>query len=190
MHIIKSWHPVTKQQVEMELQKQKSMPQLKLGEALIQEKLILKEQLVGALKIQATNAEMHLGEILCNMGFVNQEKMDRVLVQKLGIPFISLSKFEFDLALVKTIPEELLRKYTLIPLYLIDSRLVVAMKDPLASDALHMLAFYTDYRIDPVMASEQDLKNVISKFYGAEKGTKCPNVPVTNSNDGIGLKII
>ncbi|MGZ9709314.1 GspE/PulE/PilB domain-containing protein [Glaciimonas sp. GNP009] len=172
MHIIKLWHPVTKQQVEIDLQKQKSMPHLRLGETLIQEKLIIKEQLVRALQLQVTNAEMHLGEILCNMGLVNQEKMDRILVQKLGIPFISLSKFEFDLALVKTIPEELLRKYSLIPLYLIDSRLVVAMKNPLASDALHMLAFYTDFRIDPVMASEQDLNNVISKFYGAGAGVK------------------
>jgi type II secretory ATPase GspE/PulE/Tfp pilus assembly ATPase PilB-like protein len=159
-------HLVTEKQVEMALKKQKSMPHLKLGEALIQEHLITNEQLSQALKRQEEDRRLHLGEILIDLGFVTKESIKRILAQKLGIPFVTLPKFQFDLDLTKIVPADIVRKYSVMPLYRTQSRMVVAMEDPLSSDALKALAFCTKLTIDPVMASEEDLGVVISKFYG------------------------
>jgi len=79
-----------------------------------------------------------------------------------------LPKFQFDLDLTKIVPIELVRKYSVMPLYRTQSRMVVAMEDPLSSDALKALAFCTKLTIDPVMASETDLADVTSKVYGAQ----------------------
>ncbi|KAF3997042.1 GspE/PulE/PilB domain-containing protein [Glaciimonas immobilis] len=160
-------HATTKLQVELALQRQKTLPLLRLGEALMQESLIAADQLELALQRQNEDKGSRLGEILCDMGFVDQEIMKRILVSKLGIPFIALTGFQFDPVVIEMVPEIFARKFTVIPLYLVMSRMVVAMKDPLSLEALEILAFYTQHRIDPVMASAAELEAVITKCYGA-----------------------
>ncbi|MFC5475862.1 GspE/PulE family protein [Paraherbaspirillum soli] len=159
---------VTKQQVEMALQRQKSMPHLKLGEVLMQANLISDEQLLQALKMQAQNRKMHLGEILIDMGVVSKDAIKRILAQQLGIPFVILAKFQFEPDLIRAVPGDLVRKHMVMPLYRTSTRMVVAMENPLASEALQALAFYTKLAIDPVMASKADLITAIAEFYGAQ----------------------
>jgi type II secretory ATPase GspE/PulE/Tfp pilus assembly ATPase PilB-like protein len=180
---------VTEVQVEMALQKQRSMPHLKLGEALIQEKLITIEQLAQALKKQNEDRKLHLGEILVGMGFVTKESIKRILAQKLGIPFVTLPQFQFDLNLTKIVPAELARKYIVMPLYRTQSRMVVAMEDPLSSEALKALSFCAKLTIDPVMASETDLVEVISRFYGRLGERQDISEFVSKMDDGIGAEL-
>ena len=54
------------------------------------------------------------------------------------------------------------------PLYRTDTRMVVAMENPLAFEALQEFAFYTKLKIDPVMASVDELASVVQQFYGGE----------------------
>ncbi|MGS0743366.1 GspE/PulE family protein [Glaciimonas sp. GG7] len=185
-------HLVTEQQVEAALQRQKSMPTLRLGAALIQESLITQEQLLEALQLQIADRKLHLGDILCDMGVVNKESIQRILVQKLGIPFVTLLKFQFDLNLIKFVPGDLVRKYNVMPLYRAQSRMVVAMEDPLSTDALQALAVYTKHTIDPVMASEADLTSVITRFYGSqgERQDIADLVSKLDDNNGIATMLI
>jgi type II secretory ATPase GspE/PulE/Tfp pilus assembly ATPase PilB-like protein len=165
-------HIVTQQQVESALQSQRGMPQIRLGDALIQEKVITEKQLTDALQMQSKDRKIQLGEILVNMNAVSKETIRRVLAQKLGIPFVVLSKFQFDPNLIKAVPGDLVRKHGVMPLYRTATRLVVAMGNPLASDALQEFAFYTRLKVDPVMASQEDLEAVIKQFYGTHGDRK------------------
>ncbi|MDB5841951.1 MAG: type secretion system protein [Herminiimonas sp.] len=159
---------VTQAQIEQALQNQKEMPHIRLGEALLQEKLITEDQLNEALELQSRDRKMHLGEILVTMEVVKRETIRRVLAQKLGIPLVSLRKFEFDPNLIKTVPAELVRKHNVMPLYRTDARLVVAMENPLEFEALQALAFFTKLKIDPVMSSADDIGTAIKRFYGSQ----------------------
>jgi type II secretory ATPase GspE/PulE/Tfp pilus assembly ATPase PilB-like protein len=159
---------VTQSQVEKALQQQKEMPHMRLGEALLQESLITVAQLEEALALQASDRKTHLGEILVEMDVVNRETIRRVLAQKLGIPLVSLRKFDFDLNLIKSVPADLVRKHQIMPLYRTDSRMVVALENPLALEGLQALGFYIKLKIDPVMASVDDLSSAIKKFYGSQ----------------------
>ena len=156
----------SREQIEAALQKQREMPQMRIGQALLQENLITQQQLDDALTLQARDRKMHLGEILITMDVVSRETIRRVLAQKLGIPLVSLVKFDFDPNVIKIVPSDLVRKHNVMPLYSTDTRLVVAMENPLAIDALQALAFYTKQKIDPVMASQDEITNAIRKFYG------------------------
>ncbi|MFL6719342.1 MAG: hypothetical protein ACJ8G3_23600, partial [Burkholderiaceae bacterium] len=100
-------HIVSQEQVEKALQQQKEMPHVRLGEALIQEGLITLKQLEEALALQARDRKVHLGEILVEMEVVKRDTLRRVLAQKLGIPLVSLRKFDFDLNLIKSVPVDL-----------------------------------------------------------------------------------
>ena len=159
---------VTQEHIEIALQSQKGKPQLRLGEALIQEKLITEEQLNEALANQAQNRKIPLGTILISMNIVTTDAVKRVLAQKLGIPFVNLRGFQFDPLLIKAVPGDFVRKHTVMPLYQTESRMVVAMENPLANHALQELAFYTKLKIDPVMAAVDDLQHAIGQLYGTQ----------------------
>ena len=159
---------VTQAQVESALQKQKEMPHVRLGEALLQESLITIAQLDEALALQSRDRKTHLGEILVEMDVIKRETIRRVLAQKLGIPLVSLRKFDFDLNLIKSVTADLVRKHQIMPLYRTETRMVVALENPLAIEGLQALAFYTKLKIDPVMASVEDLSVAIKKFYGSQ----------------------
>ncbi|HEX8884969.1 MAG TPA: ATPase, T2SS/T4P/T4SS family [Noviherbaspirillum sp.] len=161
-------HIVSQEQVEKALQQQKEMPHIRLGEALLQEGLISIAQLEEALSLQTRDRKTHLGEILVEMDVVKRDTLRRVLAQKLGIPLVSLRKFDFDLNLIKSVPADLVRKHQIMPLYRTETRMVVALENPLAIEGLQALGFYTKLKIDPVMASADDLSGAIRKFYGSQ----------------------
>ena len=85
------------------------------------------------------------------------------------IPFLDLSRFTIDPALIKLIPENLARRYSLIPLARLGKVLTVAMADPsnlMTRDALRAL---TGLRIEVVLASPGDISTAIDRYYGSEK---------------------
>lgn len=157
---------VTQQQLEDVLQRQKSMPQLRLGEALLQEELITPQQLEQALAMQTSDRKVPLGDILVSMRVVTLDTIKRVLAQKLGIPFVGLRTFQFEPNLIKLVPSEFVRKHLVMPMYRTEARMVVAMENPLATQTLQALALLTKLKIDPVMASLDDLTHVIEQLYG------------------------
>jgi type II secretory ATPase GspE/PulE/Tfp pilus assembly ATPase PilB-like protein len=164
---LKRQNILTQEQLEQALQNQKHIPQLRLGEALLQEGLITEAQLNEALQMQSKDRKLPLGDILVDMNVVTLDTIKRVLAQKLGIPFVNLRKFQIEPNVVKAVPADFVRKYNVMPLFRTDLRIVVAMENPLATIALQELAFYTKLKIDPVMASPDDLIYVIQQFYGA-----------------------
>lgn len=163
---LKRQNIVGQAQLEDVLQRQKGMPQVRLGEALLQEQLITQEQLDSALSMQAQDRKMPLGDILVKMQVVTLDNIKRVLAQKLGIPYVGLRTFQFEPNLIKFVPGEFVRKHVVMPMYRTKTRMVVAMENPLATQTLQALALLTKLKIDPVMASLEDLTFVIEQFYG------------------------
>ena len=164
---LKRQNIVSQAQLEDVLERQKSMPQLRLGEALLQEQLINSEQLDEALALQTRDRKMPLGDILVQMQVVTLDTIKRVLAQKLGIPFVGLRTFIFEPELIKVIPAEFVRRHMVMPMYRAKGRMVVALENPLATQTLQALGILTKLKIDPVMASPEDLAYVIEQFYGS-----------------------
>lgn len=157
---------VTQQQIEAALKRQRALPLLRLGDALLQDNSVTQAQLDSALKAQARDRKKQLGEILIEMGSVDKETIKRVLAQKIGIPFVDLSTFQFDSALLRSVPGDIVRKHSIIPLYRSAHRMAVAMINPLDSEAIKEMTFFTKLTIDPVMASEEDMYAAIDRYYG------------------------
>lgn len=104
-------HNVTQQQVEAALISQKGMPQLRLGDTLIRENIITEKQLSDALQKQLQDRKMHLGDILVDIASSKKETIKQILAQKLGIPLVVLSKFQFEPNLIRAIPINIVHKH-------------------------------------------------------------------------------
>lgn len=162
---------VNPEQLAIALKRQKLSPSLKLGEALILEKLITQEQLDEALSKQKQDRKVALGEILVDMGIVDKDMIKRTLAKKLGIPVVNLRKFAIDPNIIKLVPDNIVRKYNVMPLYRQEGTLIVAVENPMKWEPLDEIRFYTKLTIEPVMASLDDILFVINSYYGTVAGT-------------------
>ncbi len=142
---------------------------LKLGDVLVQEGLITKEVLEEALAKQRVDKKVALGEILINMGVVNAEVVQSMLAKKLGIPYVNVKKFHIDHATFHLVPINFINKYTILPLYHSEHSLVVAMENPLIWEPVNELRVITNLTIVPVLASREDILNVIKGMHNEQE---------------------
>lgn len=159
---------VTPEQLEQAIKRQENTPSLRLGEALIQEGLIKDDDLNKALDEQKKNRTTPLGEILIKMGSVSTEDMKKTLASKLGIPYVNLKKFKIEENIIRIVPEKISRRHQVMPLCLYDSKLIVAIENPLNRLPMEDLRFHTKLFVEPVMASGEDIDWAINLFYSAQ----------------------
>jgi len=146
-------------------QKQK----LSLGESLVEEGIITKDQLKQA-QTEEKRMGLRLRQVLVKMGFLDETDLVTFISEKLGVPKIDLSNYVIDSKVIELIPEALARKFELIPILKIGNRLTCVMLDPWNIFALDEIRMKTNFTIEPAVATEQEIKKAINQYYGA-KGT-------------------
>ncbi len=139
----------------------------RLGELLVEKKVITRVQLDHALARQA-NYGGRLGENLVKAGMVTESELMRFVAAQTGIKEVNLSRFRPDPATVKIISRKVAMKYMVLPLKIKDHKtLVVACVDPMDLNALDDVSFITGYRVEPVVAPYSTILRVLNNFYSA-----------------------
>src|SRR5688572_32580253 len=87
----------------------------RLGDLLVREKLISKEQLEKALQEQKTSGT-RVGYNLVKLGFIQETELTKMLARQYRMPAVDLSKFEVDPKIAKMIPADLATKNLVLPL--------------------------------------------------------------------------
>jgi type IV pilus assembly protein PilB len=141
---------------------------LKLGELLLKAQLINQQQLTKALEEQKTSGGK-LGEILQRLGYVTEDDIIECLSHQFGVPSINLRHFEIDPNVAKIIPVDLARKYNVIPVNKTGATLTLAMTDPTNIFAMDEITFMTGYRVEPVVASEEAIRERIDRNFGSSR---------------------
>ncbi len=136
----------------------------RVGDLLVKEGLISKEQLEKALAEQKASGT-RVGYNLVKLGFIPELELTKVLARQYKMPAVDLSKFEVDPRIVKLVPADLAIKHLVLPLKRDGRTLTVAMADPTNMGVVEDLKFITRYDIFPVIAGEFTLKNAIEKHY-------------------------
>jgi type IV pilus assembly protein PilB len=136
----------------------------RLGDLLLKERLITKEQLDKALQEQRASGN-RLGYSLVKLGFVQETEITKMLARQFRMPAVDLSRFEVDPKIVKMIPADIALKHLVLPLKKEGRTLTVAMADPTNMGVIDDLKFVTRYDIFPVIAGEYTLRTAIDKYY-------------------------
>jgi type IV pilus assembly protein PilB len=139
----------------------------RIGDLLVREGLITREQLEKALAEQKQNGT-RVGYNLIKLGFIQELELVRQLARQFKMQAVDISKFTPDPKIAKLIPTDLATKNLVIPLKREGRTLTVAMADPTNLGVLEDLKFITRYDIQPVLAGEFTLKTIIEKIYGKE----------------------
>ncbi len=137
----------------------------KIGIILVKNKIITEKQLQQALKIQKQNPEKRIGEILIDLKYLSDEELLNALSMQFGIPVVNLSKYEIKEDIIKILPEEMIKKYKVIPINRFGNTLILAVDDPSDIAAIDDIKFYTGYNIDVVIASIKDIRATIDRIF-------------------------
>lgn len=147
----------------------------KLGEVLVERKLITQEQLRDALQLQQRHP-MRLGAALVARGHLSESQLVAVLGSLLRVPVVGLYDLQPEAEALRLVHPAFAAEHDLLPLRLKRDRphhlvLEVAMADPLNFRVIDELSFVTNAEVAPVLASLSDIDSAIRKHYGARLGS-------------------
>lgn len=138
-----------------------------LGESLVDEGIITKEELLQAQK-EEKRTGLGLRTVLVKIGLIEEEDLVTFLSKKLKVPKIELNNYIIDPETVELVSEELARKHGVIPVLKIGDRLTCAMIDPWNVFAIDELRMRTNLIIEPAVATESEIKKAQNEHYGAK----------------------
>ena len=138
----------------------------RLGELLVGNNLITKEQLAHALAEQkAAGGQPRLGSILVRDSLLSEADLTSFLSKQYGVPTINLADYDVDPSVVKIIPVDIAHKYQIVPVNRAGSTLIIAMSDPSNIFAIDDIKFMTGYNVEVVVVAESSIKAAIDKLY-------------------------
>ncbi len=138
----------------------------RLGEYLVKTGRITEAQLASVLERQVTMGG-RLGTNLIELGYLTEQELTDFLGKKLNIPSTTVKDFEgIDPEVVKLVPAEVAKKYSMMPLRKERNALIVAMVDPTDLEASNELAFITSGAIRPCVATEARIQYAHEIYYG------------------------
>ena len=142
----------------------------RLGEMLIDDGLVTKEQLEEALNLQKQSTEkLPVGELLVQLGYLSEEGLALTLSKKLGTKYVSFSdrslSVNLDQNLDKLIDEKTARENLILPLSKTTRHLAVAMWDPLNFVIIDNLKRMTSLDLIVYCSTKKDIVEGIDKLY-------------------------
>ncbi len=141
----------------------------RLGEILVEKGIITEEILNRALSIQQGSMEK-LGDVFLKMGVIKEEDLYSALSDIYNVPYVNLDDVVIDSEIVRLVPEHICRRYMVIPLNIDGDRIMVAMSNPVNIYALDDIRIITGKDVDPVLASERQITQVLDRIYTIQKG--------------------
>jgi len=137
---------------------------LRLGDVLVQQRLISQEQLQQTLALQQQTGKK-MGRLLIETGLITEELLANGLARQLRIPFVNLKTFPFRADVVKLLPESAARRFRALVLEDKGDSLLVAVADPLDLFAYDELARLLKRDISMAAVPESQLALAFDRLY-------------------------
>lgn len=138
----------------------------KLVDELLTRQLVTADQVKKADK-EAESSGATIGRVLISMGAVKNSDLGAVKADLLGVPFVNLKEYIVEQSAVDLVPEDVARKYKIMPLFKINDTLTIAMQDVLDIYTVDNLQRRTKSKIiDTVLSTPEDIQFAIDRYYG------------------------
>ena len=161
------------------------MPAKRIGELLIEAKVITEPQLEEVLKLQRSGDGRKVGQLLIELKLVTETVLTQALSRQLSVPWVSLYHVDFSRSLLNLVSREAAEKFTLVPIFVRKVRkqgdtLYVAMDDPTNDVALQEIGKSAGVPVRPMIACPSDIKSAIRVYYlGEAAPAVVPSPPPT-----------
>jgi type IV pilus assembly protein PilB len=138
--------------------------QKRLGEILIELGIITDAEVTRALD-HARQKNLRIGEALVDLKLCSEPNVYKALATQHSMEYVDLDKNSIPPSAVNTIPDEIMRKYLILPLGSENGKLRVAIHDPLDLEMLDILRFRLNRDVRTVLAPKGRIKNIIDELF-------------------------
>jgi len=153
------------EQLAKAIDQQAKMPMVRIGEALVGLGFITEAQLADALQLQSADRSLPLGELLVSRGNVTRVDLQTALSRKMGYPIVDVDSFPVENDAALRLSLTVARRLLAMPLMMRAGRLVVALEDPSARNAIDEIEFSAQCKVLPVLARAGTLQAAIERVY-------------------------
>lgn len=146
----------------------------KLGDILVSAGIITSRQLDKALD-DSKKQKKRIGEYLIDEKIITEAQLIEVLKLQLGIDFIDVAKINIPSELTNVVPRNFAKKYNCIPVKETPGTLYLAMSDPLNFNAIEDIRNVTKKQVVPMIGTAAAIDKAIVMLYGSEGVSKAIN---------------
>ncbi len=141
-----------------------------LGQLLLSKGLISADQLERALEEQRrSNHQKLLGEVLVELRFCTEDQITESLAQAYGVPYARVSPRVADPKVIAILTKEFLEKHQVLPLFLVEGTLTVAVSEPANVFLLEEIERMSGYQVQLVAATSRDIKATLQAYLPSDK---------------------
>ncbi len=137
---------------------------IRLGDLLVQQKLLSQDQLKFALEEQKRSGRK-LGRVLVDNAFVSEDQISEALAKQLNIPYINLKYYNVNLEIVRRLSESQARRFRALALEERNGALLVGMGDPTDLFAFDEITRLLKRDIELAVVTEGQLLETIDRVY-------------------------
>src|SRR3954451_16114859 len=139
--------------------------QKKLGEILIEWGAVKAAEVEKALA-HAKAKKMRIGEALVDLKMASETQVYKALASQQSMEYVDLEKSGIPPEAVNQIPDDLMRKYLILPMGKDNGKLKIAIHDPLDLEMLDILRFRLGGKeVRTVLAPKGRIKNILDELF-------------------------
>jgi general secretion pathway protein E len=157
---------------------------MRLGEILIERRLITQEDLDRALELQRERGDK-LGRILVDLGFAASRDILSALAEQLQVPLLTIEGPPAVSPETETLSPKFLRQFRCLPVSLHDHTMTLAMADPLDFETRSTVAACTGLRVLAGIAAEQEILDAIDRYFGQAEKADAPIEAVEGDSEDL-----
>ncbi|MBL8815806.1 MAG: Flp pilus assembly complex ATPase component TadA [Planctomyces sp.] len=141
------------------------MAQRKLGQILVDLGYINDDQLWDILEEQKQSPGQVIGQVAVRMGFVTQAQVTEALAEQWGMPVINLEETNIAPNVLELVPQAMAEVYKIMPVSLKNNVLTVAMAEPQNVASLDDLRNFLSMEIRGAVSSQVEVDAAIARYY-------------------------
>jgi type IV pilus assembly protein PilB len=148
-----------------------------LGQYLVKKGVITEEQLLQAVRVQKIEG-IKIASALMKLGYINEDQLFNSLSEIYGYPLINILKIDKDHQVIKLIPQEIMKKYKVVPFAKEGSTVKVAICDPSNTTIDYIKFLLTGFNLDIYLTKYSDMMQYLNwaDKTSAEEEKKSDNV--------------
>ncbi len=104
-------------------------------------------------------------DILMQTGAVTEDDVLAMIAAQFGMEYVHVNADAIDPVVKEIIPNEVARKYGVVPVFATEGSVTVALSDPMGYDTVDSLRYVLNMNVDAVVAPRAEVKAAVDKLY-------------------------
>ncbi|MCM8831020.1 MAG: Flp pilus assembly complex ATPase component TadA [Candidatus Omnitrophica bacterium] len=130
------------------------------------ERNIINQSELKQIVSQLESSKQNLSKILANLNIISENEILKIFSQKLNLKIVNLNEIALDKSIFEKVPLKIAFYYKFVPIQLNDKTLTIATSWPIDIKTQDEIRMQIGFDLAIVLATENDISNVLNKFYG------------------------